>query len=1180
MAFPEPEEKPGTVSAATALLSKRPVARPQTNAEVAMPDSLARSLLSLTRRLGARPEGDAGLLAGYVAGHDPAAFAELVQRHGPLVLGVCRRMLGHLHDADDAFQATFLILARGAGSVRNPAALPAWLYRTAVRVCQKARRKRDAVRPRRPAREGEAPAEPAAADDPFATVAWQEVRALLDEELGRLPESLRAPLVLCYLNGLSRDEAAGRLGWSKRTLMRRLEQARQSLRRRLQGRGVAALGLGAAVLAPRGLLAAVPESLAAAAVTVGTGGPVSAAVQALAGGAAGKLFPALFALTLLLAGGGLGLAALSSRQAPSPPAVANADDQEPPPPGKAQPLDADGRPLPAGAVRRLGSRRFRAEGRNDFALPTPDGRHLLIHPQPLLSSSAVQGLMLVDADTGLRVRSFEGARRVAKSGTYEAIRPAAFSPDGQKLYALAWHRSEEAQRQPHPWASLDNPCKRVLLVWDVATGKRTAEWDLPSPGWGGASLLGVTASPDGKRLYLYGAVRMQLTLDGHGRPVPGVHVLDAATGRKLQTWEGAGQPVGMTAGGQELVTFRRGAAITAHDPETGKPVRTFPLAGFIPDVALSVDGRTVAAVALTGEAGRRTWTLRLWEAGTGREIRTLTINPRPQADPRSVEDASARLVFAADGKTLYLGSGAGRILRWDLSDGHALPDWPAHSGRVADLFLRPGKNEVVSAGAADGVLRRWDPATGKCLSARDAYVGEVAFTRTHDGKGLAAVDAVGRLDLWDVATGRIRQTLQTPGRIKHQLLFTPDGKHLLVAAQTGPNTVWDLSAGKQVATFEPPPKKDPQADEYWWYVLAFSPDGRHLLASKSGRGTWVWTWPERKLLWHDAKEKEACFFPDGKTVVCGAWQGPIEVRDVATGAVLQHIASPGLTQVAFSPDRLRMVTTHLDGTWRVRDAVTGAVRKEGKGLQKVWSASFSPSGWLLAVAGDNAVRVFDTASWQEVARCDGHDGTVRSVFFGPDEATLISASAEDGTALVWSLRPPAGREAPDPEKLWAELAGDGPAVRQAVWAAARHPDVAVQLFRQKWPVPEQPGAGTRIRKLVAELDSEKYTEREAAEVELTRLGRQAEAELRKALAGTPSEEVKRRAGRIVEQWEAPTTAGYPPGQARELRAVWALELAGTPEAKKLLADWATARVGNRLCEEAAAALKRLQRRER
>lgn len=250
--------------------------------------------------------------------------------------------------------------------------------------------------------------------------------------------------------------------------------------------------------------------------------------------------------------------------------------------------------------------------------------------------------------------------------------------------------------------------------------------------------------------------------------------------------------------------------------------------------------------------------------------------------------------------------------------------------------------------------------------------------------------------------------------------------------------------------------------------------------------------------------------------------------------------------------------------------------KELRGFQYAWSVAISPSGWQLAVAGDKSVRVYETASWQEIARFDGHEGTVRTVFFGPDDATLISASGEDGTALVWSLKPPASHEAPDPDKLWTDLAGAAPAARRAVWAAAQHPDVAIKRFRRKWPLPQQAVDGERIRKLIGKLDSATFDEREAAEAELRKLGRQAESELRKALAESPAPEVKQRAKRIVDGWSPPATADYSADDARELRAVWALELAGTAEAKKLLEAWATARSGNRLCEEAEAALRRLQ----
>jgi hypothetical protein len=302
------------------------------------------------------------------------------------------------------------------------------------------------------------------------------------------------------------------------------------------------------------------------------------------------------------------------------------------------------------------------------------------------------------------------------------------------------------------------------------------------------------------------------------------------------------------------------------------------------------------------------------------------------------------------------------------------------------------------------------------------------------------------------------------------------------------------------------------------------------------------------------------------------------MRDPRTGAVRRTLPVPGIAHVAYSPDRRRMVTAHLDGVLRVRDGATGEVLKELKGFRYAWCVAFSPTGWLLAAAGDNAVRVYDTASWQEVARLDGHEGTVRSVFFGPDDATLVSASAEDGTALVWSLKPPAGRQPPDPDRLWADLSGDGPALRRAVWAAAQHPEAAIRLFRAKWPVPKGHLDPKHVGQLIAALDSPVFTERQAATAELKKLGRRAEAELRKAAAESASAEVKRRAEQILARWAPPTAAEYSAEDARELRAVWALELAGTPEARRLLAEWTAAGVGNRLCEEAAAALKRLRRK--
>jgi RNA polymerase sigma factor (sigma-70 family) len=184
--------------------------------------------------------GDHELLKRFAAGNDEAAFTVLVQRHAPMILGVCRRLLGNTHDAEDACQTAFLVLAQKAASIRKTTSLPSWLHGVALRVAAHLRRERI----RRCKREQEG--KPAAMTDPAEDVSWREVQAVLDEELDRLPEQLRGPLILCYLDGRTRDEAAQRLGLSVACLHGRLERGRKMLCQRLVKRGVT---LSAALLA-------------------------------------------------------------------------------------------------------------------------------------------------------------------------------------------------------------------------------------------------------------------------------------------------------------------------------------------------------------------------------------------------------------------------------------------------------------------------------------------------------------------------------------------------------------------------------------------------------------------------------------------------------------------------------------------------------------------------------------------------------------------------------------------------------------------------------------------------------------------------------------------------------------------------------------------------------------------
>jgi RNA polymerase sigma-70 factor (ECF subfamily) len=199
---------------------------------------------------------DGQLLEQFARGQDGAAFAAVLRRHGPMVLGVCRRVLRGGPDAEDAFQATFLVLARKAAAPDRPELLASWLYGVAYRTAQQVR----TWVARRRRLEREAAAMSASESEPETV--WQEVRELLDEELQSLPEKYRAPLVLCYLEGLTDEQAARVLGWPATATMSRLARGRAILRDRLAGRLRALLGvLSPAMLSQLLEPEAVPEPL-------------------------------------------------------------------------------------------------------------------------------------------------------------------------------------------------------------------------------------------------------------------------------------------------------------------------------------------------------------------------------------------------------------------------------------------------------------------------------------------------------------------------------------------------------------------------------------------------------------------------------------------------------------------------------------------------------------------------------------------------------------------------------------------------------------------------------------------------------------------------------------------------------------------------------------------------------
>jgi RNA polymerase sigma factor (sigma-70 family) len=325
-------------------------------------------------------------LLNFASRADEASFAAIVDRHGKVVLGVCRRVLGHGPDSDDAFQATFVVLARKAASIRQHHSLASWLYGVAYRVASEARRQRS----RRRKHETAAAAartqvgEKQSMDtNPARQASFREIGTLLDEELQHLPRLERDAVVACLLEGMSHSEAARHLGWPLGTLKTRLERGRQALRQGLEQRGLALSAAALTVVLTEQMAAAVPPTLAQTTLQAAAHRAGSPAVMALADRATLALSASkwklasvgmLTACLLGLAAVALGLTDLGKGSSSDPPLVR----QEPPPDQDVNlaPAVAEVPNLPAGAIAAFGAVPFHNGSRIEASTLSADGKRL------------------------------------------------------------------------------------------------------------------------------------------------------------------------------------------------------------------------------------------------------------------------------------------------------------------------------------------------------------------------------------------------------------------------------------------------------------------------------------------------------------------------------------------------------------------------------------------------------------------------------------------------------------------------------------------------------------------------------------------------------------------------------------------------------------------------------------
>jgi RNA polymerase sigma factor (sigma-70 family) len=641
-------------------------------------------VLRLVRRTACAPgdpDSDAHLLDRFTHGRDGEAFALLVRRHGPFVLRVCRRVLRDEHLAEDAFQATFLVLARKAASVRRGEALAGWLGRVAFRAALRARSQ---SLPHRAAL-----SLPADVPGPEAAGVGPDVRALLDEEVGRLPEKYRALVALCYWEGKTYEEAAALLGRPPGTVAGWLARARQLLRRRLVVRGLApAVTAAALAAAPTPSRAALPA------------GAASPRAVALMEGVIREMFlnkvrrAAILLLALAIAGTAVGVALRAS------PVVTPAPEEPTRPAAQAEPAPKppEDPKKPTGSAPRVEMKlaaTLEHGGGIAVVLFSPDGSHLFTAGSdanpPLVGGQSHNGrVKLWDLATGKEAKGPPTLRY--------GVQGAALSPDGRFL-ALS---TNGYLLGPRGRPNLADPGE--LVVYDT-TGKRAAV-KFPGVSFDKRSLV---FSPDGKTL-------------AAGTSPQDRRGLELAPGGLIETWDvnagkatasfkghrGYVQAVAYSPDGTRLISASRyptgspprevwKGELKLWDVASGKEQAALEgNTGQVWSVAFSPDGNLAAS-------GDDDGVVRLWDVGQGKEVASLPGH----------KGAVYALAFSPDGKWLVSGAGdrngervPGELKVWDVATRKEMPALTGHGEPVVALAFDRGGTKLASADTG-GVVKLW-----------------------------------------------------------------------------------------------------------------------------------------------------------------------------------------------------------------------------------------------------------------------------------------------------------------------------------------------------------------------------------------------------------------------------------------------------------------------------------------
>ena len=1097
-------------------------------------NGILRAVLSAADAMGLT---DRELLAQFNEGNQ-AAFAAIVKRHTGMVLGVCRRVVPTVQDAEDACQATFLVLARKAKTGKWQSSVANWLYTTARRIASTANRAA-AQRIKREMRTA-APAPDCVLDQ----MTVREAFAVLDDELDKLPPIYREPLVLCYLQGLTRDEAAARLAIPAATLKGQLDRGRKRLANALTKRGI---DIGAALMAVAVTRSAGASPQLIQSILSAVGGAPSASVAALAQGVGvnGVMLKAeLLALAAVIATAtGFGLSSLLIAAGTQKPAIERPQQPEPSAAVKADPqkpmarVDRFGDPLPAEALTRFGTVRFRQGILTHAIRYSPDGKTIAI-----AGWGRSLGLWDVDNQKELFQFRLDGG----EPGQFPISYSIAFSPDG-KLLAEAVIQGD-------------------VRIWDTRTGKlaRALKGHI---GYARAVVFAaggktVISGGDDSKIRFWDVETGQetATLDQH---TDSVRSLAVSSDGKLFASGSADKTIRIwNVNNRTLIRVLQFPPVPANmaAPTT------------LSFLSFSPDGKQLAS---TGSKQ-----CVIWDTATGEQLHKL----------HDEQTAVLKVDYAPNGKWFAAGYMDGTIRLYDSATWKEMRRWDTQSFDLRDVVFSNDSKTIVSNSRHEYGIRFWDVETGKNKNRDDVHRSIVEELRlSPDGKSLLGLEREWRVIRWDPATAKPEESIFFPSdasnRSHTRATLSSDGAFL----------AWGSTSDKTIRVMDLKTRKDAceplKLDEIGSRVnavdppdawMSFSPNGKVLAVGNKSR-IYLWQWKTernpKRLEDSGNLSYQSSFTSDSKEFFVGDLQAPkMHVWDVATGEKKSSIPIESrFERLAFSPDGKWAVCTSpaTGGHIQVIDISKQKVAREiVADRESSFILAFSPDGHVLAFGEDDSrcyasdVKLIEFATGQTIATFKGHHSGVSAFQFTPDGRTLFSGSC-DTTILKWdaTARHSKGPSTPNLAAAWEALAQEASKAYPAGWDLVDAPNEALALLRQKI-VPAKKLDAKEVRAMVDGLDSAKFQDRQKASALLKSLGDSVEPLLRQMVEAEKRPEVKQRLQALIDELSGPSFL-------RIQRAMQVLETIGNDDARQLLRDLADGAPDSMLTKEAASVLKRM-----